>query len=412
MKIMPFYITIAQQHVDRKFSSTYGISKYFRNTILGALLLLISFGTQAQENPISFEKHVLTTSFYSEGVAIGDVNQDGQLDVISGAFWYEAPDWTPHEIMAPKEFDKSKTYSNSFLNFAMDVNQDGWIDLIRVDWPGQSVVWHENPQNQSGHWKEHLIHDHQGNESPRHVDVNGDGRKDIVCNDPERKQIIWLEAPSEKGDTQWKKHIISKKEGIPGTHQYTHGLGVADLNYDGRMDVIINKGWWEGPEDPTLEEWTFHPVDFGPDCAQMHVYDVDGDGDPDVISSSAHDYGIWWYEQKVQLDNSVQWIQHTIDKSFSQTHSLVFTDLNEDGHPDLITGKRHFAHNGHDPGGMDPAVVYWYEFVPGIFPQWIPHQIDDDSGVGLNHVVKDINGDGKKDIVTANKNGVFVFLQK
>ena len=386
-------------------------SKVF-STYLFLLILPVIFPPLHAQQSMRFEKQVLTTKFYSEGVAVGDVNQDGKLDVISGAFWYEAPHWKKHEIMEPEEFDKTKTYSNSFLNFSMDVNQDGWIDLIRVDWPGKTVVWHENPQNKSGHWTEHLIHDHQGNESPKHVDVNGDGRKDIVCNDPERKQIIWLEAPSQQGDIQWRKHIISKKEGIPGTHQYTHGLGVADLNYDGRVDVIINKGWWESPEDPTQEEWTFHPVDFGPDCAQMYVYDVDGDSDADVVSSSAHNYGIWWYEQKQQMDNSIQWIHHTIDHSFSQSHSLALADLNEDGYPDLITGKRHFAHNGHDPGGKDPAVLYWYEHVPGIMPQWNPHLIDDDSGSGLNLVVEDINGDGKLDIITANKKGAFVFLQK
>lgn len=387
-----------------------------RLTSISFTLFLILFSSwnlelKSQDN-ISFEKQILSTGYYSEGVAVGDVNHDGNIDVMAGAYWYEAPDWTRHEIMEPKEFDKTKTYSNSFLNFSMDVDQDGWIDLIRVDWPGTELVWHQNPQNKDGHWKQHLIHDHQGNESPAHIDVNGDGRKDIVCNDPERKHIIWLEAPSEKGEIEWKKHIISQKEGIPGTHQYTHGLGVADLNYDGNIDVLINKGWWEGPEDPTQEEWTFHAVDWGPDCAQMYVYDVDGDSDPDVVTSSAHNYGIWWYEQKQQMDHSIQWIQHPIDHSFSQSHSLALKDVNLDGYPDLITGKRHYAHNGHDPGGKDPALLYWYEYVPGIIPQWIPHLIDDDSGSGLNLVVQDINGDEKLDIVTANKKGVFVFLQE
>lgn len=361
---------------------------------------------------VKFEKQVLTTDFVSEGVAVGDVNGDGLMDVMAGGYWFEAPDWKRHEITPPQKFDPKKDYSNSFLNFSMDVDQDGWIDLIRIGFPGAEVVWYKNPGEKGGHWEEFLIHDHQGNESPAFADINGDGRMDIICNDPNKKEIIWLEAPSEKGDTEWKKHVISGKEGIPGTHQFTHGLGVGDVNLDGRPDVMIRQGWWEAPEDPAEEEWEFHPVDWGEDCSQMYLFDVNGDSYPDVISASAHNYGIWWHEQKPQSDGSIQWIRHLIDRSFSQSHSLMLADINGDGHPDLITGKRYYAHNGGDPGAEEPAVLNWYEYVPGVSPSWIRHEIDDDSGSGLNLVVEDMNGDGKPDIVTSNKKGVFVFLQQ
>ena len=382
-----------------------------------SFLFILFWIVSAFQNPspgteVEFEKQVLTSEFISEGVAVGDVNGDGLMDVMAGAYWFEAPDWTPHEITTPQKFEPDKGYSNSFLNFSMDVDQDGLIDLIRVGWPGNEVVWYKNPGKKGGHWEEFLIHDHQGNESPAFADINGDGRKDLICNDPKRKQIIWLEAPSEKGDTKWKKHVISGKEGIPGTHQYTHGLGVADVNRDGRPDVMITKGWWEAPEDPAEEEWTFHPVDWGEDCSQMYLLDLNGDSYPDLVSASGHNYGIWWHEQKPQSDGSVQWIRHLIDRSFSQSHSLMVADINGDGYPDLVTGKRYYAHNGGDPGAEEPAVLNWYEYVPGITPSWIRHEIDDDSGSGLNLVVEDMNGDGKPDIVISNKKGVFVFLQK
>ena len=50
--------------------------------------------------------------------------------------------------------------------------------------------------------------------------------------------------------------------------------------------------------DVKISDWKFHPANLGEDCANMFAYDVDEDGDRDVISSSAHDYGIWWHEQK------------------------------------------------------------------------------------------------------------------
>lgn len=361
---------------------------------------------------IKFKKIVLTNDFISEGVAVGDVNHDGKTDVIAGAFWFEAPDWVKHEIAEPEKYVVGQGYSNSFLNFSMDVNQDGWIDQVRIDWPGKAAVWHENPQNKPGHWPMHTIYPSVGNESPLFVDVDGDGRMDIVCNDSEKKQIIWLKSPSEKESTEWKATVIDDRRAIPGTHQYTHGLGYADINGDDRKDVLIHQGWWEGPADPAQSRWKFNPADLGEDCAQIYVMDLNKDGLADFISSSAHKYGIWWHEQKKDADGEISFIHHLIDSSFSQSHSLALADVNGDGHPDLITGKRYYAHNGGDPGAHEPAVLYWFEYKPGKSPSWKKHLIDDDSGSGLNLVVEDINGDGLADVVVSNKKGTHVFLQE
>ncbi len=86
-------------------------------------------------------------------------------------------------------------------------------------------------------------------------------------------------------------------------------------------------------------------------------------------------------------------------------------DINGDGYPDLVTGKRYYAHNGHDPGAEEPAVLYWFEYKPGKTPTWIPHQIDDNSGVGLQVVTEDMNKDNLIDIVESNKKGVYIFEQ-
>ena len=375
------------------------------------VLSINSFSLSAQIKPSSdsvrFKKTILTRDFISEGVAVGDVNKDGRMDVMAGCFWFEAPNWIKHAIAKPKTFSPDTTYSNSFLDFSMDVNQDGWIDFIRISWPGKEAVWYENPKGKKGYWKEHLIYPHVGNESPTLADVDHDGRPDLICNDPVEKKVIWLKSPS-KGDTIWKKYIISNDPDL-ATHMYTHGLGFGDMNMDGRKDVVITKGWWEAPADRTKPNWIFHPADLGADCSQMYIIDIDGDGDMDVISASAHDYGIWWHEQTKDSKGNIVFIHHEISKAFSESHAMVMTDINGDGFPDLLTGKRYYAHNGRDPGGMEPAVLYWFELVPGYTPRWIPHQIDNNSGVGLLPVVEDMNRDGLPDIVISNKKGVFVF---
>lgn len=353
---------------------------------------------------VKFKKHIVDPVFVSEGVAVGDANKDGMLDVFAGTFWYEAPSWKKHRIHADT-LNPVKSYSTTFINFSMDVNSDGWIDLIRFDQPGANCMWYENPKNKTGIWKGHMILSTAGIESPAFVDVDGDGKKDIICNDIAQKQVIWLKSPVEKGDTLWQRFIISREPGR-ATHQYTHGLGWGDINKDGRNDVLIKSGWWESPVNVKGADWKFHETSLGEDCANMFVLDADEDRDQDVVSSSAHKYGLWWHEQ-----TDTGWATHEISKLFSQSHALAMTDINGDGHPDLISGKRYLAHVSGDPGTDDPSVLYWYEYIPGKVPQWVPHLVDDASGVGNNFQVQDMNGDNRPDIIIANKKGVFVFKQ-
>lgn len=378
-----------------------------------AAIVTVNYNCKSQQHAtggteLKFKKHVLATEYISEGVATADVNKDGKTDVLAGTFWYEAPDWKRHEITTPYIHPSIGGYGNSFLNFAMDVNQDGWTDLVKVGFPSKEAYWYENPQNKGGHWKERLVYPSVGNESPAMVDVDGDGRLDLLCNDPAKKKVIWVKSPSVKGDTTWTTYTISN-DTLRGTNLFTHGLGWGDINLDGRKDVLIREGWWEAPADPRQADWTFHPANWGAECAQIYALDLDGDGDQDIITSSAHNYGIWWHEQVKDNNGNITWQQHEIFKEFSQSHGMAMVDLNKDGNPDLLTGKRFWAHNGNDPGEKEPAVLYWFEYKPGKQPQWIPHLIDNDSGVGLHVVPTDINKDKLLDIVIANKKGIFVF---
>ncbi|MCF2491187.1 VCBS repeat-containing protein [Dyadobacter sp. CY347] len=396
------------------------IAKQLKWLFLIPVLMLSVQALQAQTKAkkgktVSFKKQVLIKKFISEGAAMGDVNKDGKKDILAGAYWFEAPSWKAHELAKPDSFIVNGGYSDSFLDFAMDVNQDGWIDLIRIDWPGKASVWHENPKGKPGYWPTHVIHSSVGNESPMLVDIDGDGRLDLLGNDPTAKKVIWLRCPSKKGETEWEKFTISNDPNN-ATHMYTHGIGYGDINGDGRKDVLVKNGWWEGPaEGPAKvakdEDWKFHPADLGKDCSQMYVMDLNGDGLNDVLSASAHDYGIWWHEQGKDEQGNATWRHHSIDNTFSQTHGLALADVNGDGNIDFITGKRYFAHHGNDPGEFEPAVVYWFEYKPGKVPSWTRHEIDNDSGVGLHVTVEDLNNDGLLDIVTGNKKGVRIFTQ-
>jgi hypothetical protein len=375
------------------------------------ILLAVSLPVSVAAGPLEFERIIVDKTFRAEGVAVGDINHDAKLDILSGDVWYSGPDFKMHELRPVGTYDGTKGYSNCFANFAQDVNGDGWVDSIVIGLPNGPCLWYENPKNKLGHWKERMVAKSACNETPIFFDLSGIGQPVLIFAVRPQGLMAWFSVPKDL-EGLWDMHIVAPGPNAPGTEMYSHGLGAGDLNGDDRNDILVKQGWWEAPANPEKADWKWRPANLGEDCANMLVYDVDNDGDSDVITSSAHRYGIWWFEQLAPADGS-KFEQHLITKEYSQAHAIILADMNRDGIKDLVTGKRHFAHQGNDPGGKDLAMLYWIELTrKDGSVQFTTHVIDDDSGVGTQFEVTDMNGDKKLDIVTSNKKGVRVFLQK
>ena len=395
-----------------------------RRVFCGSLcLLLCSIGVLQAGEP-AWERIKLDELFRSEGVTAFDVNHDGKLDVVTGDVWYSSPDGKMHEIRNPGTFDGAKGYSQSFACFNYDINQDGWSDLICIGFPGVPCHWYENPKNEPGHWKQYEIWHSAANESPQFLDVTGDGKPELIMASEPEGIVGYLEVPSKEDCTKkWAFTAVSVEKIPVGSHRYYHGIGVGDVNADGRDDIVIPHGWWERPEKLNAGPWTFHPLTLSKDgtgnsfpSADIYVDDLDGDGDNEILLSSAHGRGIWWFEN-VGSNAEPKYAYHLLDDKFTQTHALNYADINGDGTKDLITGKRFYAHG--PAGDEDPqgeVVMYWYEIqkTKGTPPKFVPHKIEagNGTGVGTQFQVLDFNGDKKLDIVLSNKKGTNVLVQK
>jgi len=352
----------------------------------------------------------------NEGMTLADVNKDGKMDIVAGPYWYEAPDWKMHPLR--KVLSRGQGITGFIQNngdHAMDVNGDGWLDIVSGGWEMRQMFWYENPGAEGlkneVEWKAHQITDGlMSTEATFLEDLDGDGMKDLILDNwnPNKPVVAFRFTRPAGGEPQWTRFVL-------GAEGCGHGMAIGDVNGDGKPDVICKIGWYENPgKDQFAAPWLFHQeFDLGDASTPCLVVDVNGDGKNDIIYGHGHDYGLLWIEQAKDPMGNRAWSWHTIDETFSQSHTLTWADIDGDGKPELITGKRVGGHGYADPGSREPTCLFRYQFDP-LKREFVRHTIAFNDGVstGMQINVFDFNGDGKLDIAVPGKTGTYVLIQE
>ncbi len=308
--------------------------------LLGTLVLVSVLSAEEK-----WKKHVVHEGERSNVAVAADFTGDGQHDVISNSGGktrlFVAPDW--------RELIIDDTEGHNFIHGEVfDVDRDGDLDFIGARYSPGLVVWLECPDKPTaGPWKARIADDElNGIHGLLKGDVDLDGQVDLLANSGQpvgkfANSAAWLKVPKNPRQAKrWERHIFANGD-APGLSHY---LGYGDINGDGRPDIAMGaKGgpqdksgmgewfaWWEAPQDPTQVFKKHSLPGPHPGATNIQQADINGDGKVDLLASRGHGQGLIWFENP-------SWKVHTVNAELVSPHCLQVLDMDDDGDIDAAT---------------------------------------------------------------------------
>jgi hypothetical protein len=298
---------------------------------------------------VGFEQTVIDASAIAYERTVGDVDGDGDNDIIATSIspdnllWlYRAPDFSRETLLTLNSATHGWPYFRADDLQLADLDLDGDLDVVtRIGDGGDvngSVVWIENPlvgcNDVSDTWIVHNVGSSEYTKDIVVADFDLDGRLDIVTREHSRTQIWFNDGPN-----TWVKKQFS--------HAEHEGMDVGDIDGDGDPDIVLNGFWYETPASPRTGTYINHNIDikwrnqnvgWESNSCKVVVADIDDNGTNDVVFSHSEyvGYPVSWYNA-IDPKNG-PWTEHVIVPVCEDCHNLQALDFNGDGDIDVVYG--------------------------------------------------------------------------
>ena len=336
---------------------------------------------------------IATSADGATSVYAADMDGDGDMDIVSASSidntiaWYENngaadPSWTKAVIATSAGGARSV--------YAADMDGDGDMDIVSASGNDDTIAWYENngaadPSCTAAD----IATSADGAYSVFAADMDGDGDMDIISASTNDDTIAWYENNG-AADPSWTKAVIATNA------DGARSVYAADMDGDGDMDIISasfvgdSVSWYEN-NNGDGSSWTATDIATDKDNAiSVYAADMDGDGDMDIVSASARDDTIAWYENNGAADPS--FTAADIATSADGATSVYAADMDGDGDMDIVSAS------------TNDDTIAWYENNGAADPSWTKAVIATNADGAWSVYAADMDGDGDMDIVSASGN--------